>query len=81
MVIDCHVHLMPESLGGCESAKDILRAMDKVGVDKIFLFSPPPVKIELKSRYLTYTTSQEKQRESIERVVKVIEKNPERLTI
>ncbi len=72
---------MSESLGGCESAKDILKAMDKASIDKIFLFSPPPVKIELKSRYLTHTTSHEKQRESIERVVKVIEKNPERLTI
>ena len=37
MVIDCHVHCH-----GDEKTKDVLKVMDKCGLDKIFLFSPPP---------------------------------------
>jgi len=37
MVIDCHVHCH-----GNEKAKDVLKTMDKCGMDKIFLLAPPP---------------------------------------
>jgi len=37
MIIDCHVHSW-----GKETAGEIVRGMDKAGLDKIVLFSPPP---------------------------------------
>ena len=79
MKVDCHVHMQWKNMEGIENAKDVLKAMDEAGVDKIFLFSPPPVKIELKGQYLAYTISQEKQRESIEKIAKIVKENPERL--
>ena len=79
MVVDCHVHLIPESLGGYDNAEDILRSMDEAGIDKIFLFSPIPRELKLKDKYLVYKESQEKQRESIKTVAKVVTTDPQRL--
>lgn len=79
MIVDCHVHLIRGSFGGCEKAEEILRAMDEAKIDKIFLFSPFPVEIQLKGRYLTYKLDQEKQKESLKKVTKIVAENPERL--
>jgi len=43
MVINCHVHCH-----GDEKAKDALKAMDKCGIDKIFLFAPPPRRMTMR---------------------------------
>lgn len=79
MIIDCHVHLTTEGPEACKNVEDILRAMDKVGIDRIFLFSPVPRKIEVKNKYVIYKKSKKKQRESIEKVAEVVAKDRERL--
>lgn len=78
MIVDCHVHLEWKNLGGSGDAENILRAMDKAGVDKVFLFSPCPYEYEIKN-YVIFKENQEKQGESIEKVAKIVAKNQERL--
>lgn len=62
MVIDAHVHSRWR-----ENAADILKAMDKAGIDKIFLFGPYP------------GLNEDKQRESDEFVVKIASEAKDRI--
>ena len=79
MIIDCHVHLTMEGPEACKNVEDVLRAMDEAGIDRIFLFSSVPRKIEVKNKCVIYKESKKKQRESIEKVAEVVAKDPERL--
>jgi len=62
MIIDAHVHSR-----GKESAKDILKAMDEAGIDKIFLFGPYP------------GLDEDKQREADDFVVKIASEAKDRI--
>lgn len=79
MVVDCHVHLIPEKFGGYDNGKDILESMDKAGIDKIFLFSPVPRELEFKGKYVVYRESLKEQRESIKKVAEIVAEDPQRL--
>ncbi|RLF18087.1 MAG: hypothetical protein DRZ82_08900 [Thermoprotei archaeon] len=74
LVIDCHVH----SRGEKESANEILKQMDKYGIDKIILFSPyPGTIVDSYSQAAVY--SAKKQEEVAEYIAKIQKEDPDRI--
>ena len=88
LIIDCHVHS-----SGFETVDEILRGMDKAGVDKAVIFSPYPGRIREKgdifpkakagvTRHLEFSYSDvtsEKQRKSVEFVARLQKEAPDRI--
>jgi len=88
LIIDCHVHS-----SGFETIDEILKGMDKAGVDKAVIFSPYPGRIREKggifpkakagvTRHLEFSYSDvtsEKQRKSVEFVARLQKEAPDRI--
>jgi len=73
LVVDCHVHSR-----GNEKAEDFLKAMDKAGIDVIFLFSPyPSLHDTIDSPKMEF--SAKRQREVAQFVANIQKTDPDRI--